>query len=469
MNTTNNVPSTVPSTAADRPASSRSEDRARLATLAAEFESMLLVNVLRDMRSSGRWNMDEGADMLGAETFEQTIDVELSRYLSQSGGFGLSQRLLSAFDALERIADAAPAAASGDRSAAMSAASAMTAAGASGSRSSSLISAASGFTSAASGFSSGRTGWNGMKLDAPPYGGSGAEWGGFNNDRAMAGGDDNSVKDGFFRWTYGLAFNPAGKSKEEIGSFLRDNIQSARDYGLNILDIQGEQILIETAERGPEWVDVVQSAGGPGAKWQWLCQTEYGAPTGGGALGSALASLRSTSGGESRARALLTSTSATGDALLASLRAESAAAARGVSTVAPAVAQSVPAAPEELRTQASAITSRFGWRQDPFSGATSFHRGVDLRAAEGDPVASTGAGRVTFSGSDGGYGTSIVVEHANGLSTRYAHLSAAMVNIGDQVEDGQILGLAGQTGRATAPHLHYEVRVDGRAIDPLQE
>ena len=115
------------------------------------------------------------------------------------------------------------------------------------------------------------------------------------------------------------------------------------------------------------------------------------------------------------------------------------------------------------------MTSAYGWRQDPFSGAAKFHSGVDLVAAEGDPVASTGPGTVIFSGTDGGYGTSVVVEHANGLTTRYAHLSESLVSVGDLIEDGGIIGRAGQTGRATGPHLHYEVRVDGRAVDPLTD
>jgi murein DD-endopeptidase MepM/ murein hydrolase activator NlpD len=307
-----------------------------------------------------------------------------------------------------------------------------------------------------------------LRLDAPAYGGSGAEWAGFNNDRALAGGDDSSVKDAFFRWTYGESFNPAGKSKEEIASFLRDNIDSAREYGLNILDVTGEQILIESEERGAEWVDVVQSAGGPGAKWQWLCQTEFGV-VGGGELGDALAALRNTSDGDARVRAVLTNTSMTGQGLLASLRAEATAAASGGTFVTPRVTENLPTIPSELTAQTAAVTSAYGWRQDPFSGASTFHRGVDLQGGEGDPVTSTGAGEVIFSGTNGNYGTTVVVQHANGLSTRYAHLSEALVGVGDQIEDGQLLGLVGQTGRATGPHLHYEVMVDGRAVNPLSE
>jgi murein DD-endopeptidase MepM/ murein hydrolase activator NlpD len=73
-----------------------------------------------------------------------------------------------------------------------------------------------------------------------------------------------------------------------------------------------------------------------------------------------------------------------------------------------------------------------------------------------------------FSGQTGGYGTNVVVEHANGLRTRYAHLSAALVATGDQVSEGQAIGLAGHTGRATGPHVHYEVLAGGRAVDPLR-
>ena len=480
--TNNNIPSTVTAASStstsSSSSSSRSEERARIAELAAEFESMLLVNVLRDMKSSGRWSLagDEG-DTLGAETFDQTMDVELSRYLSKAGGIGLSQRLLGAFDALVRIADEAPAAASSSASSKLSALSSAAGSSSSATGTSNGVNALAGLdtngVNALAGLGTtriaGRTGWNSMRLDAPAYGGSGAEWAGFNNDRALSGGDDSSVKDAFFRWTYGSSFNPAGKSKEEIAGWLRDNVQSARDYGLNVLDVKGEQILIETEERGAEWVDVVSRAGAADAKWQWLTQTEFGT-VGGGAIGDALASLRASSDGEARVRALMSSTTMTGEGLLASIRAEVTAAASGGTFIAPTNTLNVtPTAPEALRTQAAAVTSAYGWRQDPFSGAAKFHSGVDLVAAEGDPVESTGPGSVIFSGTDGGYGTSVVVEHANGLTTRYAHLSESLVSVGDLIEDGSIIGRAGQTGRATGPHLHYEVRVDGRAVNPLAD
>jgi murein DD-endopeptidase MepM/ murein hydrolase activator NlpD len=456
---TNNIAPVSPSVTPESGSTTRSEDRARLATLAAEFESMLLTSVLRDMRTSGRWSGSESErDMFGADTFNQTFDAELARTLSQAGGFGLSKWLTNAFDALDRAMDASPANSAAGAASAASSASSAAATGVDGT----ATTAKSAFT--------GRTGWNGLRLDAPPPGGSGAQWAGFNNDRALSGGDDGSVKDAFFRWTSGLSFNPAGKSKEAIGEFLKNNVQSAREYGLNIVDVQREQILIETQERGFEWVDVVVAAGStnPGeTKWQWHTMLEEGVPTGGGALGTALNELRSAPGGSERARAFLASNSLTGDALLSGLKAEASAARAGGGR--PVVAEaSQPVTIDTLMRPTAEVTSQFGWRQDPITGALSFHRGIDLRAAEGAPVPSTGAGRVISAGSDGGYGTNVVIEHADGLRTLYAHLSTALVKAGDEVAAGQRIGLAGQTGRATGPHVHYEVLADGRRVDPLQ-
>jgi murein DD-endopeptidase MepM/ murein hydrolase activator NlpD len=116
----------------------------------------------------------------------------------------------------------------------------------------------------------------------------------------------------------------------------------------------------------------------------------------------------------------------------------------------------------------SEITSGFGWRRDPFTGETKFHKGVDLRAAYGQDVTATAGGTVTFSGTQGSYGTTVVIEHANGTRSRYAHLSLALVAAGDTIAPGQLVGRAGSTGRATGPHVHLEV-VDqnGRPLDPL--
>ena len=114
------------------------------------------------------------------------------------------------------------------------------------------------------------------------------------------------------------------------------------------------------------------------------------------------------------------------------------------------------------------VTSGFGWRRDPFTGETRLHRGVDLRAAYGEDITAGAGGRIAFSGAQGSFGNTVVVEHANGTRTRYAHLSVVLVREGDTVEPGQVVGRAGSTGRATAPHLHLEVTDrHGRHLNPL--
>jgi murein DD-endopeptidase MepM/ murein hydrolase activator NlpD len=115
---------------------------------------------------------------------------------------------------------------------------------------------------------------------------------------------------------------------------------------------------------------------------------------------------------------------------------------------------------------AGSITSSYGWRRDPFTGQAKFHKGIDVRAAYGQDIQSAGAGRVVFSGDQKGYGTTVVVEHGNGVRTRYAHLSAAVVQEGQTVGAGQVLGRAGNSGRATGTHLHFEVLKDGRPVSP---
>lgn len=117
----------------------------------------------------------------------------------------------------------------------------------------------------------------------------------------------------------------------------------------------------------------------------------------------------------------------------------------------------------------SVVTSPFGWRHDPLDGSMRFHRGIDLRAAYGQEVPSVGRGRVVVAGEQKGYGTTVVVEHAGGVQTRYAHLSSLQVSVGDEVEPGRALGRVGQTGRSTGPHLHFEVVVDGHPIDPVRD
>jgi murein DD-endopeptidase MepM/ murein hydrolase activator NlpD len=112
------------------------------------------------------------------------------------------------------------------------------------------------------------------------------------------------------------------------------------------------------------------------------------------------------------------------------------------------------------------FTSGFGVRSDPFLGRPAMHTGLDFRAASGDPVRVTANGKVVSAGWSGGYGRMVEVDHGNGLSTRYGHLSQINVKVGETVKIGQVIGEVGSTGRSTGPHLHYETRIDGEAVDP---
>jgi murein DD-endopeptidase MepM/ murein hydrolase activator NlpD len=94
------------------------------------------------------------------------------------------------------------------------------------------------------------------------------------------------------------------------------------------------------------------------------------------------------------------------------------------------------------------------------------HTGLDFRAQTGDPVRATANGKVVSSGWSGSYGRMVEIDHGNGLSTRYGHLSEINVKVGDYVKIGQVIGEVGSTGRSTGPHLHYETRIDGEAVDP---
>src|SRR5215831_8535566 len=110
--------------------------------------------------------------------------------------------------------------------------------------------------------------------------------------------------------------------------------------------------------------------------------------------------------------------------------------------------------------------SGFGVRIDPFLGTPAMHTGLDLHGETGDAVRATADGTVTTAGWSGGYGRVVDVDHGNGLSTRYGHLSSIAVRVGQSVKTGQIIGKVGSTGRSTGPHLHYETRLKGEAIDP---
>jgi murein DD-endopeptidase MepM/ murein hydrolase activator NlpD len=111
-------------------------------------------------------------------------------------------------------------------------------------------------------------------------------------------------------------------------------------------------------------------------------------------------------------------------------------------------------------------SSGFGMRSDPFLRTPAMHTGIDFRGSTGDPVRATANGRIEFAGVNGGYGKMIEIDHGNGFTTRYAHLSHIEVKAGQSVRIGQLIGRVGSTGRSTGPHLHYETRVGGEAVDP---
>lgn len=114
------------------------------------------------------------------------------------------------------------------------------------------------------------------------------------------------------------------------------------------------------------------------------------------------------------------------------------------------------------------VNSRYGYRRDPFTRRSKFHSGVDLKAVWGDPIGASLAGTVQSAKWHRGYGNLVVIDHGGGVTTYYAHLSSFEVQEGDRVNRGTIVGYAGRTGRATSPHLHYELRFDGRPVNPLR-
>jgi len=112
------------------------------------------------------------------------------------------------------------------------------------------------------------------------------------------------------------------------------------------------------------------------------------------------------------------------------------------------------------------MSSPFGMRMDPFMKGPAIHTGIDLRGDKGDPVRVTANGHVTIAGWQGGYGNMVEIDHGNGFSTRYGHMSEIDVKVGQAVRIGQTIGKIGSTGRSTGPHLHYETRINGDAVDP---
>ena len=111
-------------------------------------------------------------------------------------------------------------------------------------------------------------------------------------------------------------------------------------------------------------------------------------------------------------------------------------------------------------------SSSFGWRLDPFNGHKAFHDGLDFTAATGTPIYAAAGGIVSAAEQTPDYGKIVKIDHGSGLETRYAHTSLIVVKVGDRVEKGQKIAEVGSTGRSTGPHLHYEIRLSGNALDP---
>lgn len=114
------------------------------------------------------------------------------------------------------------------------------------------------------------------------------------------------------------------------------------------------------------------------------------------------------------------------------------------------------------------LTAGFGSRTDPLHGETAFHNGLDIAADKGTPIYAAASGVVQSAGWGGDFGNLVVIAHEFGLTTRYAHMSKIDVKAGDRVETGQVVGYVGATGRATGPHLHYEVWANGQPLNPLK-
>ena len=112
------------------------------------------------------------------------------------------------------------------------------------------------------------------------------------------------------------------------------------------------------------------------------------------------------------------------------------------------------------------ISSEYGFRKHPKTGKKSFHHGIDLAGTWQENVRSTAPGTIVFAGREGAFGKVVRIEHDYGISTLYAHLSRITVSVGDYVAENAVIGKMGNTGRSAGPHLHYEIQVDGKSVDP---
>lgn len=124
------------------------------------------------------------------------------------------------------------------------------------------------------------------------------------------------------------------------------------------------------------------------------------------------------------------------------------------------------AIPSLYPVEGGRVTSRYGYRKDPYSGRREFHKGYDIGAARGTPIKATADGKVKFSGRNGSFGKMITIKHKDGYETRYAHADKLLLKKGAMVRRGDVIALVGSSGRSTGPHLHYEVRKNGASLNP---
>ena len=131
-----------------------------------------------------------------------------------------------------------------------------------------------------------------------------------------------------------------------------------------------------------------------------------------------------------------------------------------------AMEAAIAAIPSYVPVKAYTFTSPFGVRYDPFNGRSAMHAGLDMAGSQGEAIYAAADGTVVTGGRSGAYGNLVEIDHGKGLATRYGHLSAILVQPGAHVRQGQLIARMGSTGRSTGTHLHYEIRLDGRAINP---
>lgn len=120
----------------------------------------------------------------------------------------------------------------------------------------------------------------------------------------------------------------------------------------------------------------------------------------------------------------------------------------------------------EFYLPAARVTSVFGYRSDPVQGDKRFHSGIDFAYPHRTPIQAAADGEVVFSGRKGGYGNTVLIKHADGYTSLYAHADENLVKVGTKVKKGDVIALSGSTGKSTGPHLHFELKKDGIAVDP---